>query len=378
MKVINLLEDPKYREKSMSAMYAGVPMPLVTYHSTEELRQNIGLTRTVILKTSLQFLTYITQNNFTQLGETYRVYNDSVFLATGEKYVPDVCDPNDSIIYKLDENGKLIPTDDVYIQLYAFRGINNYWEVATSAGIFHIGSLSWKLTGAPKVQFARMFSAAYQSRKSKAYRVEKLKNKKMPTTQDIRFVHYLINKESQFFMNPYKAAKAAYGQDFRKDELSQIVETARIKKLITRELNMIIPSLMEAVQKLYPPDELARDVKDFTQTTIKDNKVGVDDKLKAIKYAVELGYEATPKISEQQDVPLIAGSTPQMGQITIRSEDEILPPVDRRQVKRMVDGKMKLTKEAREKLMEETGTPENYMITDYEEDDEKDVPPKTS
>ena len=325
MRRIDLYKD----QTSIHSLYGGAEMPLHICHSSEELHDltmNDPIQPTVFNNIT-QFATWIKDKGYTEQIKNYFVQKENIWLATNEIYKPDYQTDANIIIYQIKEDGSgtPIPTDNCYVQLIGFIGVNNKLYVATSSGIYNLSIFQW-VTAAVKNQF-RTDSATKRGKGSNLSREEKLMRSKRPTASDVKFVHYLLHTESEI-SDVIKAGKDAYGVVTPKKTIIKLLNSPKIRNLFLEEARKVIPNFQDVLTKVYPAEDLAGDMKTMVKKTleVKPENFNQEAAQKALEFVMKQ-LDAPEVISPMQSEPLTAGKQPNMiqaGGVKITSFDATL------------------------------------------------------
>ena len=260
MKVIDLTKQnapiaPCY------AQFIAAGQQLYVFHSTEEYEtyKNANLSgRAIIIIRSVDGFMKFLKDTGDERNQNF--FDKEIWLATGEKIVPDHWTPTGEMMYKMTEELTPVMTDNCYIRLISIMVLNANIICYTSSGIYRVSIFEWNISAAIKPNYYKLLgtgsiaSADKEERKKK--KMQRFLNRKIPMIADIRFIHYLINPTSVHYGNPESAAVAVYKGTTKNDRLA-ILETSRIKHLLFKELKNIMPGIVDDIQKKFPGTEVA-------------------------------------------------------------------------------------------------------------------------
>lgn len=316
MKTVN----PYETTGAISALYAGAKPPFFVADSVAEFNQiQEGNSLYIIIKNAIEFAQLIKKLGYMKPSQNYSLQEHNVWIATGELFVPDVYASTGQILYKLHE-GKPIRTDNVFVQIFGFVGYNNMWTVATSSGLFNISAMLWEVSGAIKYNYKIVEADRLKFISTSKGNAERTLVGMKPKIGDLRFIYYMLFAD----MDADQAARKAYGSYMKKDDVKRLRDLPRIKKLITKELSVIIPNLSEEILKQYPIEEIAKDMKDIVKKTLDQKPENFNHKnsIEAMNFILENSIKATPVLSLPQEAPLVEGrKVTTIGQTTIHSAD---------------------------------------------------------
>lgn len=318
MKTVN----PYETTGAISALYAGAKAPFFVAHSVEEFRQiqeQDGFDKYHMITNILEFTNLIKSLGMDQPSKSYSLEEHNVWVSTGEIFIPDVFATTGQILYLLN-NGKPVPTDGVFVRVYGFIGYNNMWTIATSSGLFNITALKWEVSGAVKYNFKIVEADKLKFQHTSKGNVDKIMEAKRPKMGDLRFVYYMLFGN----MNEGMAARKAYGSYIKTEDVKRLRSSERIKKILAKELSVIIPNLAEEILKKYPIDEIAEDMKNIVKKTIEQNpeKYNHKDAIEAMNFILDNSVKAPAILSAPQNQPLVDGrKVTTIGQTTIHSAD---------------------------------------------------------
>jgi len=314
MKTVNPYEKGRY----VNAIYMGAKPPFFIAHSTEELKQINEDEPYMLIHNVLEYAEFIKKEGLTNSGERYNVEKYNIWIPTGEIYVPDYYISTGQIVYQLNE-GKPIPTDNCYIKVYGFMGFNSMFTLATSAGLFNISAMIWDISAAVKPNFYMIEVVRANQKRLTENRVKKVLEGKRPNLADLRFIYYNLFGD----MDVYSAGRKAYGAYMTKERVDKLRNTERIKKMIAKELAVIIPNLAEEILKEYSVPEMAKDMKNIVKKTLdKKENFSHKDAIEAMNFVLDNSVKAPAVLSKPQDAPLVEGRKIQtIGGTTIHSAD---------------------------------------------------------
>jgi len=271
---------------------------LYVYHSKKEFYDNVASkypTITYIVNNLSDIFHYLKDVRGEKTYWNYITLTDhQVWIATGERYTPDIYNHVDDIVYKLTDQNELIKTDNCFIRLLAVRVVKNkLFLLFTSGGIHSVSLNNWRISAAVKQQFTRTQTETnqnYISADRYDERLERILNNKKVQARDLRLVHYLLNPLSDCFMNPEAAVKKTYGSSVRKPDRMKVIESDKIRSLILRELGGLMSDLQKAIQEGIPPQKVAGFLSEIAQNSINNENVSVEDKLMAVDAIIKIGY----------------------------------------------------------------------------------------
>jgi hypothetical protein len=317
MKTVN----PYETTGAISALYAGAKPPFFVAHSKAEFKQIIeddGGTP-IILYNVLDFTALIKRLNYLESSKSYSLDEHNVWICTGELFVPDRYIETGQILYALDK-GKPVTTDGVYIRVYGFVGYNSMFSIATSSGLFNISALKWDVSGALKYNYKIVEADRLKFISTSAGNSKKVIESKRTKVGDLRFVYYMLFAD----MDTAQAARKAYGSYMKVEDVKKLRSTDRIKKILVKELGVIIPSLPEEILKQYSIEEIAKDMRQVVKKTMEKNadQFNHKDAIEAINFVLDNSVKAPAILGAPQDQPLVEGrKVTTIGQTVIHSAD---------------------------------------------------------
>ncbi len=346
MRVVTLEEH-----RRIDKLYHGIKFPLFICYSTEEFNEcnKEAISPPKVISTLDDMLKFIQEY---PRNETHYIQDKNVWIATNEVYKPDLW-MNGVILYQTDEQGSPVPTDNCYVQFVSFNIVTNRILVATSSGIFMLGLFGKWITAAKKENFDVVsLNPTTNSPANRLKKLEKLLKRKTLSAGDIRFVYYLMLPMSPY-KSIYEAAHGAYGGWITKEYVNKLLNSERIKQAIIKEIRKMIPNFDEILQKIYPLDELASDMKKMVQKTldVDSSKYNVDATRKALKTIFE-ALNAEAMISPFQANPLVPGAKVSM----VSGNEEAIKSIPKLH---------KIQNEDIENFEKETGTPLSEGFRSY-------------
>ena len=226
----------------VSPKYAGISQPMMVYHSIKEFKEHVIPTSPILIRDIGNFQEYLKRYDLLGKNTYANVSSSNVWIATGEKFIPDFWTPKGVIMWKM-KNNQLIPTDNCFIQLfYLYSGSSNYM-IYTSSGVYNISINKWFLSAAVKDQFLREHGFNSYNLGGQLYQenIKKFFDKKMTSVRDVRAFHCLFNPFSDTFMQPDKTIKRVFGG-------MKFYETNRFRRIFIKEMRTLMPDLRNAFQ----------------------------------------------------------------------------------------------------------------------------------
>lgn len=358
-------------DNKVSPKYINAKQPMRVYHSTKELTKYEFNKDLIVIKNIYEFQKFIQEYGLVAANEFITVSDKNVWLATGEKYVPDIFSPNNAKTYIL-RNNKLIPTDNCYIRLYVIHSLSNRYLLFTSSGIFVVSISRWDLSAAIKPTFISVngntnssYIPADQYKKRLAQILETNKVK----VADIRMIHLLLNPMSKgTFLNPDGAAKEAYGYFVHKEDREKIFQTQKFRDLFMRELSRIMPDLKGAIQKKNNPDVIAEMLNKIASMAIESPTETVENKLTAVQAIINLGYpddtdSSSMPFNPVSDKMLSAGENSKREELpaTFQDEDKVKINSAKKQINSAEKEDEDLSEEKINEIRKEIGSSEMYI-----------------
>lgn len=308
MKIIDL----RKRTDKVSPKYMDVPQPMYAYDSTDEFKENQS--SYMLLTNMIEFTEFI--KNFTDILKQddhqdfvlLKEYN--VWIATGEKFIPEVCNIFGHITYRTTDDHKLVPTDNTYIRLFGVQRFKNMFLTYTSTGVFPVSMVKWEFTAAVKDQFVKTKTGTKGAHKQ-GYdeKLETLLNRKKATVQDAITFNLLMNPLSSTFMNADAAVGEAYGMYIKKKDRHKLIETTRFRDFFISQLGKIMPDLVKDIRKNVSTDDIGKFIKQMMDKAIENGSV--DDQEKALGIALKTAYaEDLLQLATRdgQNIPLTSSS----------------------------------------------------------------------
>jgi len=280
----------------VNTKYLNVPQPMYILHSTEELKNHLKDKKVFYILRGLDdFVNFLEKYNLRDRTMYAQVTDLNVWIPTGEKFVPDRTNREGAILWKLDSEGRVIPTDNCYVQLHLIHTAKSKYIAFLSSGIEILSLANWKLSAARKYQY-NVASTSFGVLNNKGRYKEDLKNllkRKRATVRDMRLVHLLLNPLSDVFLQVDKAVKLVYGNSIRKADREKVVKTERFRKLFIKELGALMSDLKLAFKEGITDKEMVEMIKEIFDKSIKTGSI--DDSLKV--------YDAILNIRETTEMP---------------------------------------------------------------------------
>jgi hypothetical protein len=305
------------KRRDVNAKYIGVPQPMIVYHGTEEFRlseieNSDKPTPPFVIHSLTEFVSFVQERQFVK-KETYSVIEENIWIATGEKFIPDFVAPDGSIAYQRSDSFRLKPIDNCYIQLFVLVPTGLKYILFTSSGIFKVGISEWQLTGAIKQNFKQVtIGRLTQEQGGDIYynfSLKRILEGKKTLVSDIRAMNLLINPLSDAFLNADAACKIAFPQ-LRKKDREKYINSERFAKLLIKELVKLMPDLQKSIHSVIPTDSVAVMLKSIAEWAIASDHVSVKDKLTAVEAIINTGGYSTPGnlIADKatSEIPLIS------------------------------------------------------------------------
>lgn len=300
MKEINLLE----MTKKVSNRYMGTKQPMYIYDSTEEFKQSNDYKDSLIVLDMASFYDFLIRYGYERLDKYILLDSLNVWIKTNEKYIPETRTDDGIITYKLDDYGRLIPTDSTYIKLIGLYASRATYLCYCSSGVFSISlSAKWEFTGARSSQYTNVASAFANKESSYDRKIRKCIHGK-PSSMEYRILHLMMNPMSDCFMSPEKAFKKVALTSLKAPDRDLYLSSTKFRNLLLKEICIMFPALKEAVQAKISPDKMADMLKNMFEFSLDNQKGGnTENQLKVFDKILEVGYKEDVKITSQ--VPLI-------------------------------------------------------------------------
>jgi len=309
MKIVDL----RKKDGGVNPKYLNVPQPMYIFHSKEELityiRKN-ELKTFHIIKNVADFVAFTKKYNLQGHNKYSQLSEINVFVATDEKFVPDTLTSKGAergiIKWKLDEEGRAIPTDGCFIQLHLLFSARNHYLCFFSNGVELLSLSKWNITAALKDQFQRP-SGAYESPEDRSTYDSRLKEtlqRRKVTVRDVRLFHILFNPLSDVYLNVDEAVLKVYGRTIRKADREKVVQTERFRKLFRKEIGILMGDLKQAFKTEISDKKMVEMAQQIFTKSIETGST--DDSLKV--YDAILGIrESEENIPATVDAKLITG-----------------------------------------------------------------------
>ena len=295
MKIVDLRETDKSSPK-----YISVPQPMYIFHSKQELKDYIvknELKTFHIISDISDFVNFTKRYNLHGKNKFAQLSNINVFLATHEKFVPNILTSKGTsqgvIQWKVDEEGRVITTDGCFIQLHLLFSARNHYLCFCSNGVETLSLSKWNLTAALKDQFQRPIDFTQGAGEGRTYdaKLKRFLERKKVNVRDIRLFHLLFNPLSDVFLNTDEAIKRIYGSVLRKADREKVLQTNRFRELFRKELSYLMGDLQKAFKTEITDKAMVDMAKEIFGKSIKDGTV--DDSLKV--------YDAILNIREEDE-----------------------------------------------------------------------------
>lgn len=277
-----------------NAIYHKFEQPMPIYHNTEELYANEP---EPIVENKEDLYNKYKQIVFPDNLYWYPV-KGNMFIATGEKYVPETFTREGFIIYKTD-GMNVVRTDNCYIRFFGILYLPGGARcVVTATGLWYLRPES-RISAAvpPRLQDERGWNLKL-NREIRSRSVDKITNNlktgKKLTVMDYKFISKVLNPlAGGFFLNPLLSAKQSYrpnANPLSNIDLMQILASERVQKLILKELEVVMPELAKAIQDKSTPEGVAEMLQTIANDTIKKPDASVEDKLLSVQAILNAGY----------------------------------------------------------------------------------------
>lgn len=385
MKIIDLHK----RTEKVSPKYIDVPQPMYAYDSTEEFKENVS--NYILISNMMEFTDFVSK--FTDIlkrddhQDFVRLKNMNVWIATGEKFIPEVCNIYGHITYRTTDDHKLVPTDNTYIRLVGVQRFKNMFLCYTSTGIFPVSMVKWEFTAGVKDQFQRTKSGVKGAHKQ-GYE-EKLKtllSRQKATVQDAITFNLLMNPmSSHTFMNPEAAVGEAYGMYIKKKDRMKLIETKRFRDFFVTQLGKIMPDLVKDIRKHVSTDDIGVFIKKMMDGAIEKGTVA--DQEKALSIALKTAYAEdllqlasrngqTIPLNGSDDIPMVMtdGNGKETSQLTSPSKPSVtlIEEFDETTDASVIDDKeesYEMTEKEFKKAVDDAGIPDGYITKGHVEKD---------
>ena len=299
--------DLREKDGGVSPKYLNVPQPMYIFHSKKELKDYITkneLKTFHIIGSVGDFLNFTKKYNLQGRNKFAQVSEINVFLATEEKFIPDTVASKGSekgiIRWVLDKEGRVVSTDNCFIQLHLLFSARNHYLCFCSNGVESLSLSKWSLTAALKDQFSRPvdFSGSIANREDYDSKLRAVLERKKINVRDVRLFHLLFNPLSDTFLKADESVKRIYGGTIRKADREKLFQTERFRKLFRKELAYLMSNLQEAFKTDITDSQMVDMAKEIFGKALKDGSV--DDSLKV--------YDAILNIREsEENIPATAG-----------------------------------------------------------------------
>lgn len=240
----------------VSPKYIDVPQPMLVLHSTQELINLPG--NKIVIDGVGDFYQFMKTHNLLEMSTYANIIDLNVWLATGEKFVPDYFTEYDVIMWKLEGN-QAIPTDNCYIRLYFVLSVKRMYLLFTSSGLFSVSLTKYELSAAVKSQYIRVATRNTTTLGNREHYQENLKrllDKKTSTVRNTRLFYILFSRESPYFLNVDEAIKVVYGGAIKAKDRKRLIESFNFQRTFLKELEYFMPELKLAFQKNITDDQM--------------------------------------------------------------------------------------------------------------------------
>ncbi len=384
--------------------YKDVPQPMFIYHSTEELECN-ELNRYVFSNSSELAVT------LRDKGEPFLqglCAKQPTFLNTLETIVPEAFNLYGDILFRL-TNMEVTITDACYVRVYEVIIISHTTaHLVTSSGMQVIyrdctgGDISAAVR--PRYYSPRGWDRRFMKKhreKGRTNLIKKYSTSKKPLPLDWKLIDLLLNplrKES--FLNTRKAAENAFGPTIsghgksalRKSDIAEIMGSERIQNLIFKEMEKIMPELIQAIKAESSPTKVAVYLDKIAADAVANKDLSIKDKLLAVSGIIQTGYKDEGiTLTTDIDTPAIPAMlspvpfnpvlgvppTPAIGEITpgiaayadedigekttIKAQDTLDPDMLKKKIE---DSNVGLSDERIAELQNDVGVMDDYIIDD--------------
>lgn len=287
----------------VSPKYFDVPQPMKILHSKEEFRKRVMERENsyVLIENMKDFHEFMSARDLFRYGLYANVTKLNVWIATGETFIPEEFTDKDVIMWKLDEMGKPISTDNCFIQLHIIYALRGSYLAFCSSGVFRISINNWDFSAAVKPQFLRAMTynpGQLGSRRNYDHNLQKLLNRKAQTVRNTRLFYLLFSKESPYFLKPDAAIKAVYGNSIRTADFKKLLNSAQLHTTFLREMEFLMPELKKAFQEKITDVQMVEMALGIFKKAQDDGTV--DDSLKAYDLIMNLREEDYGK-----EIPLV-------------------------------------------------------------------------
>lgn len=292
------------------AYYLGVPQPMYSCDSTEEWKRIRGDKVYVVegLDELSKYLNSRESNGDKPNDNVYKVYkwNEELWIKINEKWVPDCWSTSNQIIYKIDANGQMIPTDATYIRAMVLRHYGSRVTLYTSSGVYNVALGAWRLSAAVKTQFQHE-QATPGSHKNYEQKLNEIINRTRYTMKDMRVFNLVFNPQSKLFGQFYTAAKRVF-PEIRKADVNKYLTSKAVVNMITKELAIMIPELKKGMLEHFTPEKTAEMFDTMFESAVE--KGTTDDQRSVMRDILQIAYKEEVE-GYKSDVPLVGGPDPQ-------------------------------------------------------------------
>jgi len=286
--------------------YYGVPQPMYSCDSTEDWKKIRGEKVFVVegLDELSKYLNTRESNGDNLYDGVYRVYkwNEELWIKIPEKWVPDCWSTSNQIIYKIDDNGQMIPTDATYIRVMVLRHYGSRVALYTSSGVYNVALGAWRLSAAVKLQF-RHEQSAPNVHKKYDQKLGEIINRTKYTMKDMRVFNLVFNPQSKMFGQFHTAARRVF-PEIRKDDVKKYLTSKAVVSMITKELAIMIPELKTGMLNHFTPEKTAKMFDTMFETAV--SKGTTDDQRNVMRDILQVAYKEEVE-GYKSDVPLVGG-----------------------------------------------------------------------
>lgn len=283
--------------------YAGVPQPMVIYHSEEEL--DSSETNVIKIHNREEFYNFIKDRGY-KVGEYPEFISENLFIKTTDKYLPEYTDRYGITFYKVNDDGSFQSIDGCWIRVY-YIGVHSYYHfVYSSSGIWMVTSVKWEFSGGPKTQFA----VVTDNRKSKKDRsstyLQRILKRRSAASDEIRAIHTLFNPLSPNFFDVEKALHSILGRKLTKEDINSLLQSTHFRSSLMKELGFIIPELTKQIREKIPPDKLGELLNAIVEKAVE--KESSEQAMARVKDIIEIAYNDPVGKAKATAVPIIGNA----------------------------------------------------------------------
>jgi hypothetical protein len=286
--------------KLVSPLYFSAPQPMLVLHSTKEFEDYVmNKTKSFILiRNATDLMEFIRERKLVG-GSITDTTALNLWVATYEKFIPDVWSRDDIVMWKLNEKNELIPTDNCFVRVYAIDLANTKAVfLYTSSGVYAAGLTAWLVSAAVKPQFTRVSTTNRKQLGGKDHNanLRKFIERKRSSVRDALVIGRMLNERSPYYMNPFDAVKSVFGSKLRKKDIPLYISSQRIAKLFIQELGVIMPTLEKAFLENIPDKDVVKMATDMFNKALEkgttENQMDVFNLIIGIRNKDEFGNQA--------------------------------------------------------------------------------------